>query len=338
MFWFRQRGHSEPAAPRLGWAFRLHTENQMVRSLVGFGRRNIMRAGLCGLVACLAPQAQTASAQAQAANAGIPNLATDDSTSWYPPGQFGDNFLPPESGPGPVMSPPDHPYRPNDLDGLRDASSNPTYRVADLTNPILTPWAIEKMKPWNEMALSGKKIPFTARERCYPPGVPGWNVFRRVAPPMNFFVQTPKIVYMIWRSDMQVRRVYMNVPHSANPKPSWHGESVGHYEGGDTLVVDTIALLDHPLSFIDNYRTPHSDKLHVIERFHVLPGGNEIDVSIHVEDPIAFTTPWNAKQRLMKSTRGPLEEVSCAELGLNPGGEYFGLQSVPIPSDDTPDF
>ena len=36
--------------------------------------------------------------------------------------------------------------------------------------------------------------------------------------------------------DHQIRRVYLNVPHSKDVKPSWYGESVGHYEG-DTLVV-----------------------------------------------------------------------------------------------------
>jgi hypothetical protein len=46
---------------------------------------------------------------------------------------------------------------------------------------------------------------------------------------------------MISQSNQQVRRVAMNVPHSANPKPSWYGESVGHYEG-DTLVIDTIGV------------------------------------------------------------------------------------------------
>jgi len=48
-----------------------------------------------------------------------------------------------------------------------------------------------------------------------------------------------------------------------------YGESVGSYEG-DTLVVDTIG--QNTKTFIDNYRTPHSDKLHVIER---LPSGRE---------------------------------------------------------------
>jgi len=55
--------------------------------------------------------------------------------------------------------------------------------------------------------------------------------------------------------DQQIRHIYMNVPHSKNLKPSWYGESVGHYEG-DTLVVDTIGLNDK--TFVDNYRTPHT--------------------------------------------------------------------------------
>ncbi len=57
---------------------------------------------------------------------------------------------------------------------------------------------------------------------------------------------------MTWGQDFQLRRVYLNLPHSANPKPSWYGESVGHYENGDTLVVDTIGLNDR--TYVDNYR------------------------------------------------------------------------------------
>jgi len=39
-----------------------------------------------------------------------------------------------------------------------------------------------------------------------------------------------------------VRRIYMTDRHSESVKPSWFGESIGHYQGGDTLVVDTIGL------------------------------------------------------------------------------------------------
>ncbi len=137
---------------------------------------------------------------------------------------------------------------------------------------------------------------------------------------------------MIWRGDNQTRHIYLTVPHSANPKPSWHGESVGHYEG-DTLVVDTIAILDHPFSFVDNYRTPHTDQLHVVERLRLVDT-DTINVNIYVEDPGAFTMPWNAVQRLYRATRGPIEETICAE--GNP--DYFNLYPVPIPLADVPDF
>ncbi len=287
------------------------------------GCRHIYRIGaVCAALVCFVPQAQTASSP-------IPNFGTDPNTSWFPDRQDGDNFLPPEVGPGPVMSHPDHPYRPNGEGD--DAAGHPTYRVGDLRNPILQPWAIEQMQLTNDEVLAGN-IPFEAQERCYLPGVPAWNVFRRVGQTMVYYVQTPEKVLMIWNGDNVVRHVYLNVPHSANPKPTWHGESVGHYEG-NTLVVDTIALLDHPYSFVDNFRTPHTDQLHVVERLQMIDR-DTIDINIYVEDPGAFTMPWNARQILSRRERGPIEESNCAE--GNP--DYFNLYPVPVPETDTPDF
>jgi hypothetical protein len=275
-------------------------------------------------------------ALAQTARAPIPNFAPDDRTSWYPDRLDGDNWLPPEGGgPGPILSTPDHPYVPN------DASDQPTYRIADLSNPILQPWVREQMKRDNDEVLAGK-IPFMARERCYPPGM-AWNVFRRVTPPMVFFVQQPTFVLLMYRGDNQFRHVYLNVPHSAHPTPSWNGESVGHYENGDTLVVDTIGVLVHRYNFVDNYRTPHTDQLHVVERYRLSADGKTIDVNVRFEDPGAFTTPWEARQHYAKSEEGPLEETICAE-SAGRGTDLFnwGLthaaELAPMPQDDTPDF
>ena len=275
-------------------------------------------------------------AQASTASARIPNFAPDDHTSWYPDRLDGDNWLPAVGGgPGPILSRPDHPYVPN------DASDEPTYRIADLSNPILQPWVREQMKRDNDEVLAGK-IPFMARERCYPPGM-AWNVFRRVTPPMVFFVQQPTFVLLMYRGDNQFRHVYLNVPHSAHPKPSWSGESVGHYENGDTLVVDTIGILVHRYNFVDNYRTPHTDQLHVVERYRLSPDGKTIDVDVHFEDPGAFTTPWNARQHYARSDKGPIEEAICAE-SAGRGTDIFnwGLthaaELAPMPQDDTPDF
>ena len=289
---------------------------------------------VCAIAICLGPQARTATVP-------IPNFAPDDHTSWYPPRQDGDNFLPPESGPGPVMSPPDHPYVPNG--GADFAGTNPTYRIADLSNPILKPWVVEQMKRANDDVLAGK-VPFMARERCYPGGVPEWDIFRRVAPPMVFFVQSPKEVLIIWLGDNQVRHVYLNIPHSAHPKPSWFGESVGHYEGGDTLVVDTIG--QNTKTFVDNYRTPHTEQLHVVERFQLIDGGMNMVVNINVEDPGAFTTPWNAVQRYARFTGnarrdGRLVEFICPENNVslfNSASDPSAHDVVPIPQSDKPDF
>jgi hypothetical protein len=60
---------------------------------------------------------------------------------------------------------------------------------------------------------------------------------------------------MVEESGHQARYIYLNEPHSANVKPSWLGESVGHYEG-DTLVVDTIGLSTKTV--VDSFRTPRA--------------------------------------------------------------------------------
>ena len=142
-----------------------------------------------------------------------------------------------------------------------------------------------------------------------------------------FFVHTPKEVWMIYSGNAEVRRVYLDVPHSANPKPFWYGESVGRYEG-DTLVIDTIGLNDK--TFIDNYRTPHSEKLHVTERWRMIEGGKTMEVNIRIEDPDAFNEPWSAVQHYRRVQQEMFEEA-CAENNAH-------LFDYHIPVADRPDF
>jgi hypothetical protein len=149
----------------------------------------------------------------------------------------------------------------------------------------------------------------------------------------------------------QIRHIYLNVPHSRNAKPSWFGESVGHYEG-DTLVIDTIGITTR--TFVDDYQTPHSNKLHVVERFRLVDGGKGMEVSLHVEDEGAFTTPWNAIQRYRRAEpgvverdvpvqndgtsavgdAGPLQEGYCADMQTR----FDFEKDEPIPQATKPDF
>jgi hypothetical protein len=233
-------------------------------------------------------------------------------------------FLPPLSGPGPVTFDKAHPYVRNNTVG------QPTFRIGDLSNPILMPWVVERMRKDNDEVLAGK-VAFTARASCWPAGVPGFLVFGCGARTV-YFIQTPKEVTMINEGDQQVRHVYLNVPHSARPRPSWYGESVGHYEGGDTLIIDTIGLNDR--TFVDNYRTPHTEQLHVIERWKLTGGGKTLDVEIRVEDPGAYNMAWSARQVYQRAQQGPMTEMVCAENNTN----YFQHNVTPTPIAAKPDF
>jgi len=250
--------------------------------------------------------------------AGIPEL--ESSTAGW--AKAADDFEPPKSGPGPVTYEKNHPYIPNG--GGRQA----TFRIADLTNPILKPWVIEKMRAQNELAATGKRA-FEARASCRPGGVPGFLVMGRVNP--LFFVQGKNEVLLINEGGPEVRHVLLDVPHSAQPKISPYGESVGHYESGDTLVVDTIGLSDD--TYVDNYRTPHTTQLHVIERFQVTEGGNTLKVAIRVEDPGAFNMPWSALQTYHRTRVGGIEETVCAENNI-----AFDASVSEIPVANKPDF
>ncbi len=292
-----------------------------------FASKERLQVGLVGgalaLLLCAGAALRPAlAAEAAGEGASVPNFTPDRGAAWVPDRPTGDDFLLPDRGPGPVMSAADHPYVPNGV------GRQPTYRIADLTNPILQPWAIDRMKKANDEVLAGK-VPYITRERCWPAGVPGFIVYTRVQP--IYFLQTPKVVFIINELNAQVRHIYMNVPHSANPKPSWYGESVGHYEG-DELVVDTIGLNDK--TFVDNYRTPHTGRIHVVERFKMIEEGKTLQAVVTVDDPGAFNMPWSATQRWRRVADRPMTESICAENNYS----FFNYEVVPIPQADKPDF
>ena len=112
--------------------------------------------------------------------------------------------------------------------------------------------------------------------------------------------------------------------------------------------MDTIGLNDR--TTVDNYHTPHTDKLHVVERFHKVNDGKVLEVDVTADDPGAFTQPWNAMQRYgrmdFKTRRTPelgelagdaapyLSEEICAETAITP----IDIGMPPVPRADKPDF
>jgi len=273
------------------------------------------RGPVAAAVAALVATAVPAAAAEQAA---VPDFSSN-LAGWVGLNGGGPFYEPVPGRVPPVASDPAHPFVPN------GAARQPTFRIADLSNPNLKPWVKERMRKDIDELLAGKKSAFTPQSSCVPAGVPFFMGYG--GPDPLVFLQTPKQVWIAWREDNQTRRIYMDVPHSASLKPSWYGESVGHYEG-DTLVVDTIGLNEKTV--VDVYRTPHTEKLHVVERWRLIDGGKMLQAIFTVEDPDAFYEPWSGMRRYRRVTQEPYEKI-CAENNTN-------LFDYRIPVAEKPDF
>jgi len=285
---------------------------------------------------CLAAAALASTAHA----ASVPEFAPNAGVGWI---TLFNQFQPPPSGPGPLRQDPAHPRVTNAE--YRRTGRQPTQPIADLSNPILQPWAREEIRRHNELALAGKAT-MSRSANCWPLGVPGF-LLHAIRP--YFFIQTPQQVLMINEGTNEVRHIYLTDRHSAAVEPTWFGESIGRYEG-DELVVDTVGITTK--TFVDNYYTPHTDALHVVERFRLIDGGDRLEARVHVEDGGAFTTPWDAIQRLRRVEPGraendlplsevgsqglaaPLRESTCAESTFS----FSGDRVLQIPHADKPDF
>ena len=99
---------------------------------------------------------------------------------------------------------------------------------------------------------------------------------------------------------------------------------------GDTLVVDTIGV--DVRTILDAYRTPHTEKLHVMERWRATNGGKGLEAVITVDDPDSFYQPSSLRIRDQRGDE-PFLEVICAESNQN-----FGLFDFHMPVAAKPDF
>ena len=275
-------------------------------------KRRMLSLGLLASLAGMVPAPQGMAASAP------PDFSPSAETAWVGIGIGA--FAPVPGSPQPVVQDPAHRYVPNNTPG-----EQPTQRISDIGNPNLKQWAKEVMKKDNDEVLAGK-FAFTARAACQPGGVPGFLVL--LAPGALTIVQSPSKVTMIVDGNAETRHIRLNAPHAANARPSWYGDSVGHYEG-DTLVVDTIGLNDK--TFLDNYRTPHSEKLHVTERWRLIENGAKIEVLLTIDDPDTFNRPFKMLRQYERMDR-TFAEYICSE---NNSANLFDYGT---PTAEKPDF
>jgi hypothetical protein len=202
------------------------------------------------------------------------------------------DFAPPPPGVGPGA--------------LVNVSGNDLIPIGNTDSPILKPWAAAEVKRHNEILLAGRLAP-DAPASCVPMGVPYVLQVRENV----WLLQQGDAVNILYQNDNQRRLVRLDAQHSAHPAPSWFGESIGRYEG-DTLIVDTRAIAVHEFSAIDRFGTPHTEAMHVIERYRVANDRKSLRVDFTVEDPGTFNMPWHAVVVYGRGTAYPGERP-CAE-------------------------
>ena len=269
-------------------------------------------------------------------------------------------FEPPASGPGPITNlsrwerqVPAGAAGSAGLPPSKVGISDYDQLVGDYKSPILQPWAAAVVKRFGEMSLAGITFPNPSNQ-CQPHPLP--FIYKQFTVQM---IQQPDRITMLYSGDHEVRRVRLNQPHPSPLKPSWYGDSVGHYEG-DTLVIDTVGVkTDRKYGMIDLFGTPYTEKLHVVERYRLRDyddvkdaiernikenwlfngdvfsqhRGKFLQLHVTIEDEGVFTTPWTAT---LTYVPGPdqIAEGVCAE---NPH-EYYSNKDSDVPKAEKPDF
>ena len=147
----------------------------------------------------------------------------------------------------------------------------------------LQPWARDL---YNErIENNGKDHPGV---RCLPSGIPEKNNI----PDGLKLVHTPDLVVLLHESRTIYRQIFTDGrPLPKDPQPTWMGYSVGKWDK-DTLVVDTIK--QNGKTWLDMRGLPATERLHVTERFS-RPTVGRMDIDVTIDDPQAYTKPWNVK-------------------------------------------
>jgi len=125
---------------------------------------------------------------------------------------------------------------------------------------------------------------------------------------INRITQSANAIKMEYGAGL-TRTVHMDMTaHPANVVPSRGGHSIGRWDG-DTLVVDTVGF--EPGSLAGNL--PHSDKLHVVERFTLNPTTLELTRNIVAEDPLYFADKYVDSDSVLPAD-APFRVEACREL------------------------
>jgi hypothetical protein len=194
------------------------------------------------------------------------------------------------------------PEIPRTADGKPDLAA-PAPKTSEGKPDLTGIWVVASGKYLANIAVDGVEVPFRPEaaalykkrretnsvgrptERCLPHSVPDAAL---VGYPFKI-IQTPAQLVVLFEPFIDYRQIFTDgrtLPK--DPQPTWMGYSVGKWDG-DTLVVDSSGFNDQ--TWLDDGGHPHSDALHVIERFRRMDFGH-MELGITIDDPKMYTKPW----------------------------------------------
>jgi hypothetical protein len=183
------------------------------------------------------------------------------------------------------------------------------------TNP--PPWnakAAAKIAHMFEEEKAGRPPPIFVN--CLPEAMPSWMLVTHNAMEILF---TPGRVTMLGESDgNRIRRIYTDGRgHPEDPDPTFHGHSIGHWEG-DTLVVDTVAILPQAyLAVSEAAGIPNNGDMHIIEHIH-LAAPDILHDDLEIIAPKILTAPWKTTRIFFRQRARKFDIVE----GVCLQGEY----------------
>ena len=168
------------------------------------------------------------------------------------------------------------------------------------------------IQPWAEALYKERRANLSKDDpegHCLPAGVP------RISPFPMKLVHIPNLVVMLEEGNIHSYRQFFldGRSHPKSVEPLWMGDSVAKWDG-DTLVVDTIGLNDK--TWLNGQGLPHSDQLHVIERYQ-RPDLGHLSVDITLDDPKAFTKPHTFNRTYTLLTDWEIHEYVCNEFNVD---------------------
>jgi hypothetical protein len=175
-------------------------------------------------------------------------------------------------------------------------------RGAPLQEPEMSPWALKVYQ--EHRATISKDDP---EARCLPPGVPRMST----TPYPWTIIQTPKLIVIVYEGGAHIwRKIFMDGrAHDPNAVETWLGDSVGHWEDNDTLVVETVG--QNAITWLDEDGHPHTNKMVVTERIK-RPDAGHLEIEHTIVDPDAYPKGWKFTTHPIM-LKGELIEYICQE-------------------------